>query len=234
MSNTPPTGSGRMFDRIARRYDLLNRLMSLGMDRRWRRALVEALALDGERPRVLDVATGTADVAIAIARRHPGADVVGLDPSVEMLALGRGKVARRGLADRVTLVEGDAQAIPFADGVFDAACIAFGIRNVSDRPAGLAEMARVTRPGGRVAVLELGMPRRGWLAAMARLHVRHIVPRLGAMLSGSEEYAYLERSIAAFPDPVTFAEQIRQTGLEVLDVRPFALGATTLYVSRAC
>jgi demethylmenaquinone methyltransferase/2-methoxy-6-polyprenyl-1,4-benzoquinol methylase len=231
----PPSataGSGRMFDRIARRYDLLNRLMSLGMDRRWRRALVAALELAGERPRILDVATGTGDVAIAIGRRHLAASVVGLDPSAEMLALARDKIAGHGLDARVSLLEGDAQALPFASHAFDATCVAFGIRNLPDRRAGLEEMARVTRPGGRVVVLELGTPREGWLSSLARLHVRHLVPRLGAWLSGSAEYAYLERSIAAFPDPEAFAALMREAGLEILATRPFAFGATTLYVAR--
>jgi demethylmenaquinone methyltransferase/2-methoxy-6-polyprenyl-1,4-benzoquinol methylase len=223
-----------MFDRIAPRYDLLNRVMSLGQDRRWRRALVAALGLGDGRSRVLDLATGTADVAIAIARRHAGAAVVGLDPSREMLARGRGKLGREGAAaaERVALVAGDAQELPFAAGSFDACSIAFGIRNVPDRARALSEMARVTRAGGRVVVLELGTPREGWLSALARLHVRHVVPRLGAWLSRSREYAYLERSIAAFPPPALFAAELARAGLEVLATRPFALGATTLFVAR--
>ncbi len=149
-----------------------------------------------------------------------------------MLALGRGKLAREGLATRVALVEGDARELPFAPARFDACAIAFGIRNVPDRGRALVELARVTRPGGRVAVLELGTPREGWLASLARLHVRHVVPRLGAWLSSREEYAYLERSIAAFPPPERFVEELAECGLEVLATHPFALGATTLFVAR--
>ena len=233
MSDSPTAdGSGHMFDRVAQRYDLLNRLLSLGMDGLWRRALVEALDEGAlERPQVLAVATGTADVAIAVARRFPAATVGGLDPSVGMLQVGRPKLEREGLQGRVSLIEGDAQAMPFESDRFDASCIAFGIRNVPDRDAGLREMARCTRPGGRVVVLELGEPRQGWLSPLARLHVRHVVPRLGAWLSGDDEYAYLQRSIAAFPAPDAFAEQMRSAGLEMVGLRPFAFGAATLYVA---
>ena len=139
----PVDGSGAMFDRIARRYDLLNRLMSFGIDRSWRRDLVAAMPDDG---RLLDVATGTGDVALSLAKAYPEAPIVGLDPSVGMLEVGRGKVMDRGLNERVRLDEGDAQSMPYPDDHFAGACIAFGIRNVPDRIRGLAEMKRVTRP----------------------------------------------------------------------------------------
>ncbi|HHH28325.1 MAG TPA: bifunctional demethylmenaquinone methyltransferase/2-methoxy-6-polyprenyl-1,4-benzoquinol methylase UbiE [Polyangiaceae bacterium] len=224
-------GSGTMFDQIAHRYDLLNKLISFGMDARWRRALVNALDVRGiEAPRVLDVATGTADIALAIADAHPAAKVVGLDPSVGMLDVGREKVSARALVERVELVEGDAQAMPFDDDAFDASCIAFGIRNVPDRLRGLQEMARVTRPGHRVVVLELGEPDRGPLAPFARFHVHHVIPRLGAWLSGADEYAYLQRSIAAFPPPEQFMGLMEQAGLTVAAHRPFVFGGANLYV----
>ena len=138
-----------MFDRIARRYDLLNRVLSFGNDQRWRRRAVRSLDLDPARPaRVLDLATGTADLAILIARTHPAAKVIGVDPAERMLEEGRRKVEAAGLADRVELVPGDAETLPFPEAHFDAVTIAFGIRNVPDRLRGLREMARVTRPGG--------------------------------------------------------------------------------------
>jgi len=231
--NKPPTqpadGSGAMFDGIAPRYDLLNRLMSLGLDRRWRRLLVDALGDVGDDP-VLDVATGTGDIAMAIARRDPTMEVVGLDPSAGMLAVGRDKVASAGLGERVRLVSGDAQAMPFADGEFGASCIAFGIRNVPDRSQGLQEMARVTRRGGRVVVLELGEPRAGWLAPLVRLHVHHVVPRLGAWLSNDEAYRYLQASIAAFPPPDEFVALMEGAGLEAVTARPLGWGAANLFV----
>ena len=223
-------GSGQMFDRIAPRYDFVNRVLSLGLDVRWRRRVVRALAL-GERPRVLDLATGTGDLAIAIARACPGATVVGVDPSEGMLAIGRTKLARRGLDARVTLEVGDAQHLSYASCAFDAATIAFGIRNVPDRAAGLREMARVVRPGGRIAVLELGEPRRGVLARAARFHTHHVVPRIGALLGGAREYRYLQTSVAAFPPAEEFAALMRTCGLDVLEVTPLTFGVCTLYLA---
>lgn len=228
---SPNPGSGEMFDQIAGRYDLLNRLMSMGIDQSWRRKTVAALELP-ERALVLDLATGTADLAMMIARLHSDARVVGSDPSSRMLDVGREKVARGDLAERVTLEVGDAQSLPFPNDTFDGCCIAFGIRNVPDRSAALAEMARVTKPTGRVAVLELGEPSVGWLSPVARFHVRKIIPRLGGMLSGSREYKYLQESIVAFPSATDFAEQMQDAGLDVLDVRPLTFGACNLFVAR--
>ena len=224
-------GSGAMFDRIAGRYDLLNRLMSLGLDRGWRRRAVAALP---RRPgaRVLDLATGTADVALEVLRQNPDANVVGLDPSPKMLEIGAAKVAGKGLAERIELRPGRAEELPFADRSFDGVTIAFGIRNVPDRGAALREMARVTRTDGRVAILELSEPSAGLVAPLARLHVRWLVPRLGGWLSGDREYRYLQTSIADFPPPQEFARQMASRGLEVLRITPLALGACCLFVAR--
>jgi demethylmenaquinone methyltransferase/2-methoxy-6-polyprenyl-1,4-benzoquinol methylase len=226
----PAYGSGAMFDRIAGRYDAMNRVLSFGLDRGWRRRTVRALQL-GERPRVLDLATGTGDLAVEIARMHPGATVIGLDPSRAMLAIAQRKLVRRDLAGRVTLMRGDAQHLPYRNCEMDAATIAFGIRNVPDRLAALREMARVVRPGGRIAVLELGEPRRGLFARAARFHTRHVVPRLGALLSGAREYRYLQCSIAAFPSSTEFAAVMELAGLHVVEVAPLTFGVCTLYVA---
>jgi demethylmenaquinone methyltransferase/2-methoxy-6-polyprenyl-1,4-benzoquinol methylase len=238
----PALGSGEMFDRIAARYDFVNRVLSLGLDIRWRRRVVRELGLDtrkrgargswfGESPRVLDVATGTGDLAIEIARSCPGATVIGLDPSAGMLGVAQQKLVKKRLEDRVSLVIGDAQQLPQKNCEIDAATIAFGIRNVPDRGQALRELARVVRPGGRIAVLELGEPRRGVLAAAARLHTHHIVPRLGGWLSGSREYRYLQKSVAAFPPAAEFAELMRNSGLDVIDVIPLTFGVCTLYLA---
>lgn len=229
---TAALGSGQMFDRIANRYDLLNRVLSLGIDKSWRKRTVQALALAHKPGRVLDVATGTADLALQIAATHPACTVVGVDPSANMLELGKRKVAQRKLASRIELALGDAQALAFADDSFDAATIAFGIRNVPDRLLGLREMARVVRPGGKVCVLELGEPRRGLLARAARFHTHRVVPWIGGLLSGHREYEYLQRSIAAFPDAKTFASMMEQAGLVVEQVRPMMFGVCTLFVAR--
>ena len=223
-------GSFAMFDKIARRYDLLNRILSLGIDQRWRRRAVEALHL-GEGDRVLDLATGTCDLAILLARRHPSLHTTGLDGSEQMLAVGRQKLGRAGVADRVSLVTGDAQALPFAEGSFDVVTMAFGIRNVPDRPRALAEIARVLRPGGRVAILELSEPDSGRLAPIARFHLHTVVPLVGGLLSGMPEYRYLQRSIAAFPPAEVFATAILEAGLRVEAITRLTFGVATLFVA---
>jgi len=223
-------GSGAMFDGIAARYDLVNRVISLGIDQSWRRKTVRALSL-ATGHRVLDLATGTADLAIQVARTEPSVSVVGLDPSGKMLDVGREKVTRAALEARVELVQGDAQALPFETHSFDSVCIAFGIRNVPNRGQALREMARVTRPGGRIAILELSEPRGGLLGAMARFHIHTVVPYVGALLSGVKEYQYLQRSIAAFPPADEFAALMNASNLNVLGVHPLTFGVCHLYVA---
>lgn len=225
-------GSGQMFDNIADGYDRLNRIMSMGVDQSWRRKTVAALNVT-PGARVLDLATGTGDLAIQIAETHPDCTVVGVDPSVNMLRVGRTKVDAAKLSKRVTLLEGDAQSLPFDPGSLDAACIAFGIRNVPDRERGLREMARVVKPGGRVCVLELSEPKQGVLSPFARFHIRQVVPRLGAWLSGSKEYRYLQESIAAFPDPEDFAAMMERAGLRMVSLERLTLGVCCLYVAES-
>lgn len=227
-------GSGAMFDGIATRYDLLNRVNSLGADGRWRRATAAALELDraGGTARVLDVASGTGELAIAVAQRYPGVTVMGVDPSREMTAIGRSKVERLGFGDRVELGEGDARDLAFPDRSFDAATIAFGIRNVPDRRRALCEMARVTRPGGAVAVLELGEPPAGLAGMLARLYIRSVVPGVGALLAGAEEYSYLVRSIRAFPPVAEFAGTMAAAGLESIEIRRLTFGVCNLFLGR--
>jgi len=224
-----PLGSGQMFDGIAARYDLINRVISLGIDQSWRRRTVKALGLE-PGARVLDLATGTGDLALLIAEAAPTARIVGLDPSEKMLEVARAKVEKAGLLGRIELVVGDAESLPFADSTFDGVTIAFGIRNVPDRERALAEMTRVTKPGGRIAVLELSEPRRGILGPLARFHVHTVVPYVGALLSGAPEYRYLQRSIAAFPPADEFAELMRRAGLEVKEPAALTFGVCHLYV----
>lgn len=232
-AGAPRAGSGAMFDRIAHRYDLLNRVLSLGIDQRWRRRTVRALALDDTPSpyRVLDLATGTGDLALLIAGRHPDGQVVGLDPAGRMLERARIKAGEAGVADRVELITGDAEALPFPDASFEGVTIAFGIRNVPDRERALREMRRVTRPGGRVAVLELSEPEGGALGALGRLHVHTIVPWIGALLSGEREYRYLQRSIAAFPRADSFAGMMEEAGLDMVRVDRLTFGVCHLYVA---
>jgi demethylmenaquinone methyltransferase/2-methoxy-6-polyprenyl-1,4-benzoquinol methylase len=224
-------GSGEMFDAIAGRYDLLNRILSLGIDQGWRRRTVSALELP-EDGSALDLATGTADLALSIARRYPSVRVTGVDPSIKMLEIGQQKVEAGALAGRIHLEKGIAEALPFPDRSFDSVSIAFGIRNVPDRPKALREMARVTRPSGRIAILELSEPTDGLLGPLARFHVRTVVPWVGSVLSGAREYRYLQRSIAAFPPPSEFANLMEQAGLEVLESAALTFGVCHLYVAR--
>jgi demethylmenaquinone methyltransferase / 2-methoxy-6-polyprenyl-1,4-benzoquinol methylase len=219
-----------MFDAIAPRYDLLNRLLSLGIDQRWRQRLVRRLEL-GSSAYVLDHATGTGDLALLIARSAPTSRVLAMDPSQAMLTIARDKVAAAGLAERVELRQGDAERLEgIRTGEIDAISMAFGIRNVRDRERALREMARVTRRGGRIAILELSEPTEGLLRPVARWHVHRMVPWLGGLLSGSREYRYLQQSIAAFPAPRVFSALMESSGIRVLSVERLTFGVCHLYV----
>ena len=186
-----------MFDRIAPRYDLLNRAMTAGLDGRWRRAAAAAADL-AAGDRALDCCTGTGDLALELAPRVTRLGrVVGLDFAEEMLGRARAKAEARGLP--VEFVQGDALALPFDDGSFDAATVAFGVRNVSDLDGGLAEMARVVRPGGRVVILEITTPRR--LRRFYEVWFDRVVPRLGRVLGrDGAAYSYLPASVRRFPE----------------------------------
>jgi demethylmenaquinone methyltransferase / 2-methoxy-6-polyprenyl-1,4-benzoquinol methylase len=226
---TTRDGSGAMFDGIAKRYDLVNRVISLGIDQSWRKKTVKALEL-APGARVMDLATGTADLAIMIARLHPHVTIVGVDPSQKMLDVGQRKLEVAQLGERVELQVGDAQSLAFPDRTFDGLCIAFGIRNVPDRLQGLREMARVTKAGGRVAILELSEPRGGVLGPLARFHVHSVVPAVGALLSGAKEYRYLQKSIAAFPPPREFEAMMVEAGLRIVSSTALTFGVCHLYV----
>lgn len=231
MTHSAPSrlGSGSMFDAIAERYDVLNRVLSLGIDQGWRRDAVAALELESG-DHVLDLATGTADLALQIAE-SADVTVVGSDPSPKMLSVGRTKVEKN--RARVTLDEGDAQALPYNENEFDACSMAFGIRNVPDRELALREMVRVVRPGGRIVILELGEPDGAVIGPLARFHVHHVVPRIGALVSGQAEYRYLQQSIAAFPPASAFAALMQKAGVRDVEVRRLTFGAANLYVGRS-
>lgn len=220
-----------MFDSIANRYDRLNRVLSLGMDGSWRRRMTRQLALP-VGARVLDVATGTADVAIAIASFYPTATVVGIDPSLCMLRIGDGKVAAKQMAERVSLLPGGVERLAFADRSFDAVTMAFGIRNVADRPRALREMRRVTRPGGTIAILELHEPESGWMRPLVRWYIRRAVPQLGSLLSSGTEYRYLQNSIAEFPGSPQFAALMREAGMQDVRIERLGMDACSLYLGR--
>jgi demethylmenaquinone methyltransferase/2-methoxy-6-polyprenyl-1,4-benzoquinol methylase len=197
-----------MFDQVAPWYDAMNERMSLGLHRVWRRRTAAALPAGG---RVLDLATGTADLAIALARR--GCTVVGVDLSAGMLALGRRKVGQAGLAQAITLLQGDVLALALPAGSFDAASNAFLLRNLADMRPALAEMARVVRPGGRLACLEIAYPQFAPWRALFRLYFDHIVPWLGRRLTGAgPAYRYLPASLERFPPPAEVLAALADTG----------------------
>ena len=219
-----------MFDAIAPRYDLLNHLLSGGLDLRWRQKAVRALALRGGET-VLDLCTGTADLAIASATASPGAGaVVGVDFAGEMLRLGHGKLAGRGLWGRVGLVQGDAMRIPLASASVDAVTVAFGIRNVERPEEAFADVFRVLRPGGRFAILEFGVPRLPGVRQAYLAYFRHVLPRIGSLVSGhNSAYAYLPASVGSFPEPAQVMASLAATGFSHVKADSLSLGIVYLY-----
>jgi demethylmenaquinone methyltransferase/2-methoxy-6-polyprenyl-1,4-benzoquinol methylase len=223
---------GEMFSAIAPRYDFLNRLLSLGRDRIWRREAVSRIR-PARGGRHLDVATGTADVALEIRRQKgDGAYVAGSDISLEMMRIGREKARRPGKPDRMAFVRAPCESLPFRDGVFDSASIAFGIRNVADRERGLGEMCRVVRQGGQVVVLEFSKPKGTVFGALYRFYFTKVLPRVGGLFSNRGAYTYLPASVRDFPSSHAFAESMRAAGCSTVDHHPLTFGIVTLYVGQ--
>ncbi len=221
-----------MFDSIAPRYDLLNRLLSGGIDQSWRRRAVRLVS--SERPvRVLDVATGTADLAV-IAAEQGISKVVGVDIAEEMLAIGREKVSRKGFDDIVELRRGDAERLPFSDNQFDAVMVAFGVRNFENLEYGLSQIHRVLRPKGQIVVLEFSSPRGFPIRQLYGFYGRHILPRVGKLISGYEfAYTYLPESIQGFPDGDRFLSELRKAGFRDVNVIPLTFGIVSIYTGKA-
>ena len=224
----------RMFGEIAPHYDRLNHLLSLNIDRYWRWWTVRKLApRAGES--ILDVCTGTGDLAIAFQRATRGqAEIVAADFCHQMLEVGRRKQAAARIGPELTFVEADAQSLPFEADRFGIVAVAFGLRNIADTGRGLAEMTRVCRPGGQVAVLEFSTPRWQPLKALYLFYFRHILPRVGQLLAknSSAAYEYLPATVAQFPDGEALAERMRGVGLKNIKYWPLTLGIATLYVGR--
>jgi demethylmenaquinone methyltransferase/2-methoxy-6-polyprenyl-1,4-benzoquinol methylase len=215
-----------MFDAIAPRYDLLNRVLSAGIDRRWRAHAIRSLQLTG-RETLLDVCTGTADVAL---QALSAARVVGVDFAGAMLSIGRRKAMAAGQARRVVLVRGDATHLPVADSSVDAATVAFGIRNVQRPELACAEMARAVRPGGRLAILEFGVPRIWGVSTLYRWYFTHLLPAVGRLVSGhSAAYSYLPASVGAFPPPNEFIAILERSGFADVRAEPLTFGIVYLY-----
>lgn len=220
-----------MFGEIAGRYDLLNHLLSLGADVYWRWRTVRKVPPSGDAP-VLDLCTGTGDLALAYDRAAGGRTaVVAADFCHPMLVIGNGK-ARQARAERVTFVEADAQRLPFPDHSFQIVSVAFGLRNVADTDRGLGEMLRVCRPGGRIAVLEFSMPRWQPFRFFYQGYFRHVLPRIGQALARNRQdaYNYLPESVGEFPSGEELAARMRSAGARDVRYYPFTLGVATLYV----
>ena len=228
-----PARIARMFDAISPRYDLLNHLLSAGLDRRWRAAAIDGLGLTG-REHVLDLCTGTADLAIGAvtARPHRAARVTGVDFAGAMLDLGLQKTRARGLERQVALVRGDATAIPLAAASADAAMIAFGIRNVDAPERVAAELVRVLRPGGRLAILEFGVPRLAGVRQLYLWYFKRVLPAIGRLVSRHDDaYSYLPKSVGAFPEPTEFAARLERAGFTAVTARPLTFGIVYLYLA---
>jgi demethylmenaquinone methyltransferase/2-methoxy-6-polyprenyl-1,4-benzoquinol methylase len=232
VDKTPAKIAG-MFDAIAERYDLLNTILSGGLDRYWRHHAINSLQLTGKE-RLLDVCTGTADVAIGAARRANGAArVVGVDFSGAMLVHGLEKVRRGGFASRIQLIRGDAMHLPVANESVHAATIAFGIRNVQQPEVAFKELLRVLRPGGRLAILEFGTPGSRIFGPVYAWYSRNILPRIGRAVSRHDAaYTYLPESIGAFTYGDEFARLLNIAGFSQVEARPFMFGAVYLYVGQ--
>ncbi|MCL2562287.1 MAG: bifunctional demethylmenaquinone methyltransferase/2-methoxy-6-polyprenyl-1,4-benzoquinol methylase UbiE [Rikenellaceae bacterium] len=218
-----------MFDRIAPVYDRANDLMSLGMARRWRRIAAREVRRTGAQ-RVLDIATGTGDLAIAVMRRLPDARVTGVDISAEMLSRAHVKAARARMSDKIDFIEAEAEALPFAAGEFDVVTVAFGVRNFADIRRGLCEMARVLRSDGRVFMLEFSIPRSKIFGPLYRFYFRRFVPWVGGLLSRQRRtYDYLPASVAEFAAPPEFIRMMHEAGFYDCRARPIMGGAVYLY-----
>ncbi|WP_282756044.1 bifunctional demethylmenaquinone methyltransferase/2-methoxy-6-polyprenyl-1,4-benzoquinol methylase UbiE [Desulfuromonas thiophila] len=223
-------GIRAMFDAIAPRYDLLNRLLSLGIDRRWRRVAVGQLRVP-PGGLVLDMAAGTGDVALEIASRTPDSvRIIAEDFTQGMLLAGRPKLAASPYAQRIGLVNASCEAIPHPDGLFDGVTIAFGIRNVVDRAQGLREICRVLKPGGRAVILEFSMPANRLFGALYRFYFNRVLPFVGGLLSQRSAYRYLPDSVAAFPSQQVFKQMMAEAGFSGLYHRDLTFGIATVYV----
>ena len=221
-----------MFDRISPKYDALNHLLSLNIDKVWRRKTAKAVAKS--QPKIiLDLATGTADLAIALAKRNPQAHIIGMDISEKMLEIGTEKVAKKGFANQIELRIGDAAALPFESNSFDVVTVAFGVRNFENLTKGLSEIHRVLKPEGQTFILEFSMPQKFPIKQTYLLYFKHILPKIGRWLSkDANAYSYLPVSVEQFPKPQNFLQTLSSQGLSEGVMRPYSGGIAMLYIAK--
>ncbi len=216
-----------LFNKVAEHYDLLNTLLSFGTDKSWRRRLAEEIR---SSKIVLDIATGTAEVAIEVVKRWNGCFAIGIDPSKQMLDLAQAKLRVAGVKKKITLVEGVAESLPFKDGTFDAITIAFGIRNTIDPLTSLKEMYRVLRPASRVGILEFAVPQNRIFAPLYMSYIRNMFPFLGSFFGKRNEYQYLVDSIPIFPQRDSLTKLMEDAGFSVKKLIELTMGTVIIYV----
>lgn len=220
---------GALFNRIADTYDRLNHVLSLNIDKRWRRKAVKQLHPSIE---ALDVAVGTADLAIELIRQKKAEHVIGIDLSTEMLRLGKEKIAKKKMSDRITLIEGSALELPYSSNNFDIVTCAYGVRNFSDLDQGLREMQRVLKANGQLIVLEFSYPKNRIIAWIYDLYFSHILPTIGRWLSKDKTaYTYLNKSVKNFIWGEEMAKHLKGAGFEKVNYKTFSFGITTLYTA---
>ena len=218
-----------MFDRISPSYDRLNHLLSINIDKVWRRRTAKAVSKNHPQT-ILDLATGTADLAIALAKRNPQAHIIGTDISEKMLEIGQAKIAKEKLVKQIELRLGDAAALPFEGNSFDAVTVAFGVRNFENLKQGLSEIHRVLKPNGLAFFLEFSMPEKFPVKQVYRLYFKHILPKIGKWVSkDASAYTYLPESVERFPKPLEFLRLLSSAGLTGGTMRRFGHGIATLY-----
>lgn len=221
-----------MFDRISPHYDALNHGLSLNIDKVWRRKTAKAVAKSQPKT-ILDLATGTADLAIALAKHNPEAHIVGMDISEKMLEIGKAKVKAQKLESQIKLQFGDAASLPFEDNNFDAVTVAFGVRNFEDLGKGLSEIHRVLKPCGQAFILEFSMPEQFPVKQLYRLYFKQILPKIGRMVSkDANAYTYLPESVEKFPKPNEFLLNLHKKRFEKVCIQHYSFGIATLYIAK--
>jgi len=218
-----------MFNAIAKRYDFLNRFLSLGIDQVWRKKAINEF---GNQPlnHLLDIATGTADMALMANKRIHPAKITGMDISEGMMQYGRIKIEKKGLTNKIALVLGDSTAIPFVNNQFDGAMVAFGVRNFADLEKGLTEIYRVLQPGSKLVILEFSQPTSAWFKPIYQFYMQWITPTIGKIFSGNKAaYSYLNKSVIAFPEGNAFLAIFEQAGFKQVSQKKLSLGICSIY-----